>query len=100
LSDYVLELAARPQRSELLRRRQLRPVALGVDEAEEAEFFARARAELMPGPGRDRDEVVRLHQMHVRADERVTATAQDHHRMHMLVALQGGIARRGDLEIA
>ena len=66
----------RPQRRQLLARRQSRTIPRGVDEAKKAERRSRVRAELMPSQGLDDDEIMRAQLMHARADEAAPAPAQ------------------------
>ena len=79
--------------------RQLRAVPVVVDHAEEAHRFAIRGTELMPDPGRDGDQIMRLHLAHGIAKQALSVAAQDHHRVHMLMAFQGGMAAGIHLEI-
>ena len=79
---------------------KLRPVALGIDEAEEAQMLTGIGAELVPRPRRNPDEVVALHCADRAADQAMAGAAQNHHAMHMGVPFERRIAAGRDLEIA
>ena len=64
------------------------------------ERLAFGRAELVPRPGRNRDQVARLHLAHLIAEQAVAVPPQDHHRVHVLVPLQRRIAAGCHFEIA
>src|SRR5690242_18097204 len=71
-----------------------------IDHAEEAQFLARVGTELMPGPGRNRDQIMRLH-LPDRVPQQTRSTAtQDHHGVHVLMPLEGGVSARLHLEVA
>src|SRR5262249_48846190 len=59
----------RLQRRQFVRGGQLRPVAQRVHHAQEAKRLALCRAELVPGPGRDGDQVERPHRPHLVAHQ-------------------------------
>ena len=90
----------RLERRQFLLGRQLRPVAHGVHHAEEAERLAVGGAELVPG----QDGIVTRSNgftcAHVLADQALAVAAQDHHRVHVFVALERRIAAGRHLEIA
>src|SRR5204862_5847460 len=80
--------------------RQPRLVARRIDHAEEAERLRFGGAELVPGHGRDVDEVIGVDGADLVADQALAAAPQDQHGMDMLVALERRIAAGRHLEIA
>src|SRR6185295_15421998 len=68
--------------------------------AEEAERLVSGRPKLMPGHGWDRDQVVGGDLPYLAGHQAVAVAAQDQNVVGVLMALEGGEARRRDLEIA
>ena len=88
------------QRLEIVRRGKLRAIACGVHHAQKAERRVLARAELVPRQRRDVHEVVLAHVVHAVSNQHPPRPALDHHRVGMLVPLQGGVSARLHLEVA
>ncbi len=65
-----------------------------------AERLARRGAELVPGPGRDGDQVERFHVPYLIGEQALPSATQDHDGVDVLMPFQGGIAARRYLEVA
>src|SRR4029453_1150334 len=93
-------LGTATQPLELTRVGKLRLVALGVHHAEETQRRTGACPELMPRRRRGRAEVQRADREDRFPDQHSAGTAQNHHRVHVLVTLERRMAARRHFEIA
>ena len=85
---------------QIVRRRQLWPVSIGIHHAQEPERLVDRGAKLMPCPRWDVDEIANLHIEYFGADEAATMPTQNHDRVLMVMTFERGVATGRHFEIA
>ena len=98
-ADEGGHLGPPPELLELARRRPSRPVPLAVCHAQEPQRLVAPGLELVPGEGRDVDEIEGPDLADLRVHQDTPPTAQDDDRVSVLVALQSRVASRPHLEV-
>jgi len=76
------------QVGEILVRGQLRPVAVDIHHAKKAERLVARGAELVPGPRRHRDKVVRLKTSDLASDQALAMAVKNQDGVSVLVSLE------------